>query len=106
MKTFLKLLTISLLIHLGTLKATTAQHHSNTLNEPENTGMLEIVASDFAFEAPDVLPSGWHTIEFTNTGSEPHMLLFHRLLPENSVIFTSEDVKVTQPFGNPTQTDM
>jgi len=79
MKAFLKLLTISFLIHLGTLTATIAQHHSNTSGDLENTGMLEIVATDFAFQAPDVLPSGWHTIEFTNTGSEPHMLLFHRL---------------------------
>jgi len=96
MKIFLKLLTISLLIHLGTLKATTAQHHSNTLNEPENTGMLEIVATDFAFEAPDVIPSGWHTIEFTNTGSEPHMLLFHRL-PEG-VTFQDFAIDVWGPL--------
>lgn len=79
MKTFFKLLTISFLINLGTLTAAIAQHHSAT-DKPENAGMLEIVATDYAFDAPEKIPSGWTTIEFINDGEDPHMLLFH-LLP-------------------------
>lgn len=40
---------------------------------------INITAIDYAFEAPDEIPSGWTTIEYTNNGQEPHMLLFHRL---------------------------
>lgn len=44
-----------------------------------NDNMINITAIEYTFEAPDEIPSGWTTIEYTNNGQEPHMLLFHRL---------------------------
>lgn len=87
MKTWYKQAILSMLITAWTLNTSIAQDQS---------GMLEIVATDFAFEAPDAIPSGWHTIKFTNTGSEPHMLLFHRL-PEG-ITFQDFAIDVWRPL--------
>jgi len=57
-----------------------AQEASETVQGAERKS-VEIIATDYAFEAPDEIPSGWTTIEFINEGDDPHMLLFH-LLPE------------------------
>ena len=53
-----------------------------SLHDEHNDQIINITAIDYAFEAPDEIPSGWTTIEYTNKGQEPHMLLFHRL-PED-----------------------
>ncbi len=60
-------------------------------HDVHNDDMINITAIDYAFEAPDEIPSGWTAIEYTNNGQEPHMLLFHRL-PNDKTFedFTSE----------------
>lgn len=45
-------------------------------------GVVEVIARDYAFEAPDAIPSGWTTLRFENRGQEPHFVLFDRL-PED-----------------------
>lgn len=38
-----------------------------------------IRAHDFAFEAPDSIPSGWTTLRFSNTGAQTHFVLLDHL---------------------------
>lgn len=38
-----------------------------------------IHAEDYAFDAPDELPSGWTTLRFVNDGEEGHLLMLTRL---------------------------
>lgn len=47
--------------------------------------IVEITASDYAFDAPDEIPSGWNHIQFKNEGDEPHLLLFSKL-PEGKTV--------------------
>jgi hypothetical protein len=42
-------------------------------------GVVEVVAADFAFQAPAEIPSGWTTFEFRNEGREHHFFLLSRL---------------------------
>jgi len=58
---------------------------------------ITIMAEDYAFDAPNEIPSGWATIEYTNEGEEPHFLIVARI-PEGK---TFDDVtrQVTPPFN-------
>jgi len=47
--------------------------------------MVNIIAEDYSFEAPDEIPSGWSNVQFSNMGQEPHLLLFSRL-PEGKTV--------------------
>ncbi len=47
--------------------------------------VVEVVAEDYAFDAPAAIPSGWTTIRFRNAGQESHMILLTRL-PEGKTI--------------------
>jgi hypothetical protein len=49
--------------------------------------VVEITAIDYAFRAPDTIPSGWTTLRLRNEGAEPHFVLISRL-PEGK---TAED---------------
>lgn len=54
--------------------------------EPASTAaVVEITATDYAFSAPDAIPSGWTTVRFTNDGEEPHFVFITRL-PEGVTI--------------------
>ncbi|MEE8595205.1 MAG: hypothetical protein V3T25_04985 [Gemmatimonadota bacterium] len=44
--------------------------------------VVEVVARDYAFDAPDEIPSGWTTFRMTNAGEQEHFLYIYRL-PEN-----------------------
>lgn len=52
--------------------------------------VVEVIAEDYAFDAPDVIPSGWTTFRFRNRGEEPHMVFLARL-PHGK---TAEDYEV------------
>jgi hypothetical protein len=41
--------------------------------------VVDLVAEDYAFSAPDQIPSGWTTFRFRNEGEEPHFVLVTRL---------------------------
>lgn len=47
--------------------------------------VIEVVAEDYAFDAPATIPSGWATIRFRNVGQEPHMIFLTRL-PEGKTM--------------------
>lgn len=48
-------------------------------DSPERPFLLEVVATDFAFEAPASVPAGWTTIRMVNRGMEPHHVSLVRL---------------------------
>jgi len=58
---------------------------------------VEVTAVEYAFRAPDRIPSGWTTFRLTNAGKEPHFFLLTRL-PEGR---TLEDYgrEVGRAFG-------
>lgn len=59
---------------------------AHSVSEPVPTGeTIEITATDYAFRAPDEIPSGWTTIQFTNEGEEPHFVFLSRL-PDGKTI--------------------
>lgn len=60
--------------------------------------VVEITATDYAFRAPDAIPSGWTTIRFINDGEEAHFVLMSRL-PEGKTIDDYE-TDLSQPFSN------
>lgn len=43
------------------------------------TPVVEVVATEYAFEAPDSVPAGWTTFRLRNEGSQHHFLLIYRL---------------------------
>jgi len=45
----------------------------------DNRQVVTVTALDFAFEAPDELPSGWTTFRVRNTGEQEHFLILWRL---------------------------
>jgi hypothetical protein len=55
----------------------------------QGSSTVEITATDYAFRAPDAIPSGWTTIRFTNEGSEPHFVFMSRL-PEGKTVHDYE----------------
>ncbi len=44
--------------------------------------VVEVIARDFAFDAPNQIRSGWTTFRMTNAGEQEHFLYIYRL-PEN-----------------------
>lgn len=75
---FVFLLLFTMLV-LTPLRPSHAQDAAATSHAAHEGHVFRIIAIDYAFQAVDEIPSGWTTIEFTNQGEEPHMLLFHRL---------------------------
>lgn len=59
--------------------------------------VIEIVAEDYALDAPDVIRSGWTTIEFENEGEEQHMVFIARL-PEG-VSFERYEIEAQHAFS-------
>lgn len=47
--------------------------------EPGKGGVVEVVAREYAFEAPDSVPSGWTTFRLKNEGRQTHFLLIYHL---------------------------
>ena len=65
---------LSVLITAWTLNAGIAQHQSGS-DKFDDLNMVEIIGLDYAFEAPDEIPSGWTTFRFSNIGDEPHFFV-------------------------------
>lgn len=64
-------------------QTTQAQVHSSDANHSDHA--ITIMAEDYAFDAPNEIPSGWTTFEFVNEGEEPHLMWIVRL-PEDKTI--------------------
>jgi hypothetical protein len=77
MKALLKLLAFILIIVGLINQQVSAQMHSSDADHSDHA--ITILAEDYAFDAPDEIPSGWTTIEFTNMGEEPHLAFIVRL---------------------------
>jgi hypothetical protein len=57
-----------------------AEAGSETAAESSSTAhVVEVTALDYAFDAPDEIPSGWTTFRLTNEGKEHHFLLLQQL---------------------------
>jgi len=73
MKAILKLLAF-ILITVGLInQQVSAQMHSSDADHSDHA--ITILAEDYAFQAPNEIPSGWTTIQYENHGNEPHFLL-------------------------------
>ncbi len=59
--------------------------------------VVEVIARDFAFDAPDEIPSGWTTFRMTNAGEQEHFLYIYRL-PENKTYQQLLEEAIV-PFG-------
>lgn len=55
-------------------------------------GMLDVTASDFEFDAPEQIPSGWTTIRFANEGEEEHFVLLWRIPDDKGVADYRQEV--------------
>jgi len=89
-------------VFLFTVAATTLIHHTvqaqvHSSDTDHSDHAISILAEDYAFDAPDEIPSGWTTIEYTNEGEEPHFLIVARI-PEGKT-FDDVAIQVTPPFN-------
>ena len=74
----------------------TAQSHATHHEDPSHR-MVEIIAIDYAFRAPDEIPSGWTTFRFTNEGNEEHF--FVPLLLDEGWTFEDYALAVVPPVN-------
>lgn len=51
----------------------------------QNNTVVNIMAEDYSFQAPDKISTGWTTIQYENQGEEPHFL-FMAKLPEGKTL--------------------
>lgn len=58
---------------------------------------INIIAEDYAFEAPNEISQGWTTIEFTNEGNEDHFLFIAK--PPEGKTFVDYASGVLNPFN-------
>ncbi len=63
---------------------------------PTEAHVVEVIARDYAFQAPAEIPSGWTTFRLKNEGEEHHFLLLHRL-PDGKT-FEAYLAEVAVPF--------
>lgn len=63
-----------LLIALAALAA--CRPGDDAVPEPE---IVNVVATDFAFEAPDTIPAGWTTLRLVNRGAQTHFVVLDQL---------------------------
>lgn len=64
---------------------------------PEEAGVVEVAAVDYAFRAPARIASGWTTFRLRNEGAEHHLLVLWKMPEERGV----EDYErgVVEPFS-------
>jgi hypothetical protein len=72
-KYLLLLLVTAILFHY----TSHAQAQSSEADHSDHA--ITILAEDYAFDAPDQIPSGWTTFEYANEGEEGHFLILARL---------------------------
>lgn len=56
---------------------------ADTASEP---GVVRITATDFQFEAPEEIPSGWTTFRFANEGEQEHFAYIYRIPDDVSFV--------------------
>lgn len=93
----MKKLTFSITFLIAIAHLLPLTSHAQTTSA-DNNHVIEILAEDYAFQAPDEIPSGWSTIQFENDGAEPHFLLLTKM-PEG-VTFDQYAGDALVPFNN------
>lgn len=78
MNTWYKKAIFSVLITAWSLNTGIAQHQSGS-DKFDPLNQVEIIAQDYAFDAPNNISSGWTTFRFSNMGDEPHFLYLMRM---------------------------
>lgn len=77
---------------------TVAQAYPDPAPAPyAGANVVDVIAEDFAFDAPEQIPSGWTTFRLENTGEETHFLLVTRI-PDGRTIEDYE-LDLGVPFG-------
>lgn len=69
--------------------------------EEEDTGtppVVDVTAVDYAFQAPDTIPSGWVTFRMENQGEETHYFELHRL--PDTVTFEELRQELEEPLDS------
>jgi hypothetical protein len=79
-----------IIIFLGVLCNYTVQAQNST----NNKHIVDIVAEEYAFQAPSEIPSGWSTIRLSNKGEESHFVFLTRLPEGKTFDNYMEDVAV------------
>jgi hypothetical protein len=74
---------------------THAQIHSSDADHSEHS--ITILAEDYAFQAPNQIPSGWTAIQYENHGNEPHFILLAKI-PDGHT-FDEYASDVVRPFN-------
>ena len=92
----IKLLAFSVIAAGLIIQSAQAQMHSSDADHSDHS--ITILAEDYAFQAPNEIPSGWTTIEFTNEGNEDHFLLIAK--PPEGKTFNDYASGVLIPFND------
>lgn len=72
---------------------TIAQAYPDPMPEAyEGANVVTVVAEDYAFDAPEAIPSGWTTFRLENAGAETHFLLVTRLPDDRTLEDYETDV--------------
>jgi ribosomal protein L12E/L44/L45/RPP1/RPP2 len=66
-------------------EATEEEDEATEEEDTEETGLPTIVATDFAFDAPDSVPAGKVEFQLENAGKQPHVAIFVELLKGKKV---------------------
>jgi hypothetical protein len=72
-------------------------HHEHEPAATAEAHVFGVTAVDYAIRAPETLPSGWTTLDFTNEGDETHFVFLMRL-PEGQTA-ESYEMAVSSPFA-------
>jgi hypothetical protein len=62
-----------------------AKSDTDTPAATKTSHVVEVIARDFSFEAPEQLPSGWTTFRFVNEGEQEHFMALTRM-PEGLTV--------------------
>lgn len=87
----------SILLAAVCLTATASSAQDSTAHASSDRHTVHVTALDYAFRAPDEVPSGWTTLSFSNVGDEPHFAVLHRL-PEGKTF--GDYAGEVYPIGN------
>lgn len=69
----------------------------STAMVPANANVVEVIAEDYAFDAPAAIPAGWTTFRMENAGQETHFIYLTRL-PEGKT-YDDLNIEVNQPMN-------
>lgn len=64
---------------------TAERDEASSMDRDSTSAAVDVVARDFVFDAPDTIGSGWTTIRFTNSGTQTHFVVLHRLPPDKTL---------------------